>query len=105
MSLFSSDLRPAEITIAILVEDHSERLTSIGQLALNTLETYHQLPPYELENRLSLDEYFVSFVKKYQPQYSETELTWMLGISRKNPWEKRQRLDIPARKQNPHGVN
>ncbi|MCP4470171.1 MAG: sigma-54-dependent Fis family transcriptional regulator [Gammaproteobacteria bacterium] len=74
-------------------------------LALNTLETDHQLPLYELENRLSLDEYFVSFVKKYQPQYNETELARMLGISRKNLWERRQRLDIPARKQNHQGVN
>ncbi len=68
-------------------------------LALNNIETNHQLPLYELENRLSLDDYFVSFVKKYQPQYNETELAKMLGISRKNLWEKRQRLDIPSRKQ------
>ena len=68
-------------------------------LALNNVETDHRLPLYELENRLSLDEYFVSFVKKYQPQYNETELARMLGISRKNLWEKRQRLDIPSRKQ------
>ena len=68
-------------------------------LALNNGETANQLPLYELENRLSLDDYFVSFVKKYQPQYNETELARMLGISRKNLWEKRQRLDIPARKQ------
>ena len=68
-------------------------------LALNTVETHHQLPLYELENRLSLDDYFVSFVKKYQPRYNETELARMLGISRKNLWEKRQRLDIPSRKQ------
>ncbi len=68
-------------------------------LALNNIETNHQLPLYELENRLSLDDYFVSFVKKYQPQYNETELARMLGISRKNLWEKRQRLDIPSRKQ------
>ncbi|MCP4332966.1 MAG: sigma-54-dependent Fis family transcriptional regulator [Gammaproteobacteria bacterium] len=74
-------------------------------LALNTLETDNQLPLYELENRLSLDEYFVSFVKKYQPQFNETELARMLGISRKNLWEKRQRLDIPSRKQNHHGAN
>ena len=43
-------------------------------LALNNVETDHQLPLYELENRLSLDDYFVSFVKKYQPAYNETEL-------------------------------
>ena len=68
-------------------------------LALNNLETDHQLPLYELENRLSLDDYFVSFVKKYQAQFNETELASMLGISRKNLWEKRQRLEIPSRKQ------
>ena len=72
---------------------------SAEDLALNNVETDHQLPLYELENRLSLDEYFVSFVKKYQPQFNETELARMLGISRKNLWEKRQRLDIPSRKQ------
>jgi DNA-binding NtrC family response regulator len=67
-------------------------------LSLDNLETGHRLPQYELENRLSLDDYFVSFVKKYQQSYNETELARMLGISRKNLWEKRQRLDIPARK-------
>ena len=73
-------------------------LIESGDLALNNVETGHQLPLYELENQLSLDDYFVSFVKKYQQRYNETELARMLGISRKNLWEKRQRLDIPARK-------
>ncbi|MGB5327881.1 MAG: sigma-54 dependent transcriptional regulator [Gammaproteobacteria bacterium] len=68
-------------------------------LALNNLTTDQQLPLYELENRLSLDDYFVSFVKKYQLQYNETELARMLGISRKNLWERRQRFEIPSRKQ------
>jgi DNA-binding NtrC family response regulator len=52
----------------------------------------------ELEQRFSLDEYFVSFVEKFQPEFNETELAKMLGISRKNLWEKRQRLEIPSRK-------
>jgi hypothetical protein len=56
-------------------------------LALNTLETDQQLPLYELENRLSPDEYFISFVKKYQPQYNETETAVMFGISRRSLWE------------------
>ena len=73
-------------------------LLDAEDLALTSDDSSAQLPLYELENRLSLDEYFVSFVKKYQPQYNETELARMLGISRKNLWEKRQRLDIPARK-------
>ncbi len=67
-------------------------------LALNNGQTSTRLPQYELEARLSLDDYFVSFVKKYQRHYNETELARMLGISRKNLWEKRQRLDIPSRK-------
>ena len=67
-------------------------------LALESVETGHRLPLYELENRLSLDDYFISFVKKYQQRYNETELARMLGISRKNLWEKRQRLEIPSRK-------
>lgn len=67
-------------------------------LALNNLKSDNQLPLYELENRLSLDDYFVSFVKKYQARYNETELARMLGISRKNLWERRQRLEIPSRK-------
>ena len=53
----------------------------------------------ELEQKLSLDDYFVSFVKKFQSQFNETELAKMLGISRKNLWEKRQRLGIPSRKE------
>ena len=68
-------------------------------LALNDAGTGQRLPLYELENRLSLDDYFISFVKKYQPRYNETELARMLGISRKNLWERRQRLEIPSRKQ------
>ncbi len=67
-------------------------------LALDNAQTSTRLPQYELEARLSLDDYFVSFVKKYQRHYNETELARMLGVSRKNLWEKRQRLDIPSRK-------
>ena len=52
----------------------------------------------ELEQRFSLDQYFVSFVEKFQPEFNETQLAKMLGISRKNLWEKRQRLEIPSRK-------
>ena len=68
-------------------------------LALSSTGSGQRLPLYELENRLSLDDYFVSFVKKYQARYNETELARMLGISRKNLWERRQRLEIPSRKQ------
>lgn len=68
-------------------------------LALSIADAANQRPLSELDQQLSLDDYFVSFVKKFQSQFNETELAKMLGISRKNLWEKRQRLDIPSRKE------
>ncbi len=68
-------------------------------LALSIADANYQRPTSELEQQLSLDDYFVSFVKKFQSRFNETELAKMLGISRKNLWEKRQRLDIPSRKE------
>ena len=68
-------------------------------LALSIASAAQGSPLSELEQKLSLDDYFVSFVKKFQPQFNETELAKMLGISRKNLWEKRQRLGIPSRKE------
>lgn len=47
---------------------------------------------------LSLEDYFVRFVRENQDQLSETELARKLGISRKCLWERRQRLGIPRRK-------
>ncbi|MCZ6669034.1 MAG: sigma-54-dependent Fis family transcriptional regulator, partial [Gammaproteobacteria bacterium] len=67
-------------------------------LALSIADAAYRRPLSELEQQLSLDDYFVSFVMKFQSQFNETELAKMLGISRKNLWEKRQRLDIPSRK-------
>ena len=68
-------------------------------LALSIADAAQQRPLSELEQQLSLDDYFVSFVKKFQSQFNETELAKMLGISRKNLWEKRQRHNIPSRKE------
>jgi DNA-binding NtrC family response regulator len=68
-------------------------------LALSIADANYQPPVSELEQQLSLDDYFVSFVKKFQSRFNETELAKMLGISRKNLWEKRQRLEIPSRKE------
>ena len=68
-------------------------------LALSIADANYHRPVSELEQQLSLDDYFVSFVKKFQSRFNETELAKMLGISRKNLWEKRQRLDIPSRKE------
>jgi DNA-binding NtrC family response regulator len=48
--------------------------------------------------RLSLDDYFKKFVLENQNNLSETELAKRLGISRKNLWERRQKLGIPRKK-------
>ncbi|RUR28962.1 sigma-54-dependent transcriptional regulator [Vreelandella nanhaiensis] len=52
----------------------------------------------EEEDDLSLEDYFQHFVLEHQDQMSETELAQKLGISRKNLWERRQRLGIPRKK-------
>ena len=46
----------------------------------------------------SLDDYFIQFVQENEAQMSETELAKKLGISRKNLWERRQKLGIPRKK-------
>jgi two-component system response regulator HydG len=43
----------------------------------------------------SLDDYFVRFVLDHQNELSETEIAARLGISRKNLWERRQKMGIP----------
>ena len=47
---------------------------------------------------LSLEDYFQHFVLEHQDDMSETELAQKLGISRKNLWERRQKLGIPRPK-------
>jgi DNA-binding NtrC family response regulator len=47
---------------------------------------------------LSLEDYFQRFVIEHQDSMSETELAQKLGISRKCLWERRQRFDIPRKK-------
>ena len=44
---------------------------------------------------LSLEEYFVEFVRENEGRMTETELARRLGISRKALWERRQRLGLP----------
>lgn len=47
---------------------------------------------------LSLDDYFMHFVLENEQHTTETDLARKLGISRKNLWERRQRLGIPRKK-------
>jgi len=54
--------------------------------------------PQDPPEGVSLEDYFTRFVLENQEHMSETELARRLGISRKNLWERRQRLGIPRRK-------
>lgn len=60
--------------------------------------------PAENSEDLSLEDYFQHFVLEHQDTLSETELAQKLGISRKNLWERRQKLGIPKSKKQPTGA-
>ena len=68
------------ITPDLLAIDH--RVTSASTAA-------------DLNDKLSLEEYFRVFVLEHQDQMTETELAQALGISRKTLWERRQRFGLP----------
>lgn len=65
----------------------------------NTLNTTTQTQ--DPNEDLSLEDYFQRFVLEHQETMSETELARKLGVSRKCLWERRQRLGIPRKKNNP----
>ena len=77
--LCESDL----ITPELLAIDH--RVTSASTAA-------------DVNDRLSLEEYFRVFVLEHQEHMTETELAQALGISRKTLWERRQRFGLPRSK-------
>ena len=52
----------------------------------------------DVNDKLSLEEYFRVFVLEHQDQMTETELANALGISRKTLWERRQRFGLPRPK-------
>lgn len=49
-------------------------------------------------DKLSLDDYFIRFVRSNEGRLTETELARQLGISRKTLWERRNRLGIPRQR-------
>jgi DNA-binding NtrC family response regulator len=57
--------------------------------------------PSKISKSLSIEDYFQQFVLENQDHMNETELAKRLGISRKNLWERRQRLGIPRKKSSP----
>lgn len=68
-----------------------------------TLKSPTPIPPVVIEPtpKKVPENDFMSFVLSLQDKLSETELAKRLGISRKSLWERRQRLGIPRRRQNP----
>jgi DNA-binding NtrC family response regulator len=52
----------------------------------------------DVDDKLSLEEYFRVFVLEHQDGMTETELANALGISRKTLWERRQRFGMPRPK-------
>jgi DNA-binding NtrC family response regulator len=89
---------------AVILCDHSERLDA-DQLDIQATETTsnsRSIPSASgssskpaIAQESSLDDYFVRFVLDNQSELSETDLAQRLGISRKNLWERRQKLGIP----------
>lgn len=75
---------------AVILSDGNE--IDAGLLPLSRENTNKQNRDNE---NLSLDDYFVHFVKENEGKMNETELAKQLGISRKTLWERRQRLGIP----------
>ena len=71
------------ITPELLAIDH--RVTSASTAA-------------DVNDKLSLEEYFRVFVLEHQEHMTETELAQALGISRKTLWERRQRFGLPRSK-------
>jgi DNA-binding NtrC family response regulator len=47
-----------------------------------------------LEDRLSIEEYTKTLIQKFQHEFTEQQLSDMLGITRKSLWEKRKRWGI-----------
>ena len=68
------------------------------QLELRQPESHQMALPHAdvaKKQPASLDDYFVRFVLDHQNELSETEIAARLGISRKNLWERRQKMGIP----------
>lgn len=65
-------------------------------LAIETdTDAYQPDDDSELEDNVSLEDYFTRFVLDNQDHMTETELAQKLGISRKALWQRRQKLGMP----------
>jgi two-component system response regulator HydG len=81
----------------------SESAIEANLLAIDLTPPASVEPSPAIDDRSSLEDYFVRFVTAHQDQLTETELAEKLGISRKSLWERRQRLNIPRKKTRKRG--
>lgn len=94
--LADDDIIAAHVLDVDLMPEHRQS-ASIQQQAVPTPSLIESSPQPEPAD-LSLDDYFMHFVLENEQHTTETELARKLGISRKNLWERRQRLGIPRKK-------
>ncbi|MFT5225403.1 MAG: DNA-binding NtrC family response regulator [Polaribacter sp.] len=81
----------------ILCADEIVQISDLGFTATFEIDSTNTPTLDQLEHPLSFDDYFIAVMKNFQSQFNETELSTMLGISRKNLWERHLRLNILAR--------
>ncbi|MBD3669435.1 MAG: sigma-54-dependent Fis family transcriptional regulator [Gammaproteobacteria bacterium] len=84
---------------AVILSDSTTISADLLAIHNNTEHTIPtgKAPPTE-DDKLSLDDYFINFVRKHEGNFTETELARQLGISRKTLWERRNRLGIPRQR-------
>ena len=83
---------------AVILSDDNIITPETLDIELRIKQTLFKSDPDELQDGLTLEDYFQRFVLEHQDQMTETELAQKLGISRKTLWERRQRLGIPRKK-------
>jgi len=72
--------------------------TTISSEMLGLQHSEEKKPASDPAADLSLDDYFVQFVREHEDGMTETELAKKLGISRKTLWERRQKLGMPRKR-------
>ncbi|OED44465.1 Fis family transcriptional regulator [Endozoicomonas sp. (ex Bugula neritina AB1)] len=83
---------------AVILSDDNIITPDAMDIELRIKQTLFKSDQDELQDGLTLEDYFQRFVLEHQDQMTETELAQKLGISRKTLWERRQRLGIPRKK-------
>ncbi len=83
---------------AVILADDNIITKENMDIEVRVKQTQFRADAEELQDGLTLEDYFQRFVLEHQDQMTETELAQKLGISRKTLWERRQRLGIPRKK-------